>query len=217
MKRTTKAIVVDDHPMMAHATRQLLDRIENIEVAGVAHSGRGAIELAESTQPDLVFLDYQLPDQTGTQVAEQLKRQHPNARIVIFTGVDLSDLMPYLLSNLINGVVSKEVSEETIRHIVACILDNHIVLPQSVLHRMKLPAPKAETEVELTDEECSLMAMIVKGETYERIAEKLFVSKRSVDNYLRRIYDKMGVQSRIQAIERFVQSKQYAEMNEKGD
>jgi len=214
VKRCLKAIVVDDHPLMAQATVQLLNQIEQIEVAGVAHTAKQTLELADSVQPDLVFLDYQLPDQSGTQVAEQLKQKNPQVRIVIFTGVDASDLLPLLISHRIGGIVSKGVSEETLKHIVACVLDDHVVLPQSIFHQMKLPSYHTEPDIPLTDEECRLMAMIVKGETYERIAEQMFISKRSVDNYLRRIYDKMGVQTRIQAIERFLKSRQYAEMKQ---
>jgi len=213
MKRRMKAIIVDDHPLMAQATHHLLTQIERLEMAGVAHNAREALELAEAAKPDLVFLDYQLPDQLGTKVAEQLKQKDPNVKIIIFTGVDASDLVPYLLTHQINGIVSKDVSESTVKHIVACVLDGHVVLPHSLIHQIKLPSYQTEPEVDLTDEECQLMGMIVKGETYERVAEQLFISKRSVDNYLRRIYEKMGVQTRIQAIERFLKSKQYADMN----
>jgi two-component system competent response regulator ComA len=211
MKRVVKAIVIDDHPLMAQATQQLLGQIDSLEVAGIAHSGQEALELAAAVQPDLIFLDYQLPDQSGTKVAEHLKRQLPKAHIVIFTGVDISDLLPHLLSNQISGIVSKSANEATIKHIVACVLDNHVVLPHSLLNKLLKTPLKQEIEIPLTDEECKLMQMVVRGETYEKIAEHMYVSKRSVDNYLRKIYEKMGVQTRIQAIERFVQSNQYTE------
>jgi two-component system competent response regulator ComA len=197
MKRVVKAIVIDDHPLMAQATQQLLGQIDSLEVAGIAHSGQEALELAAAVQPDLIFLDYQLPDQSGTKVAEHLKRQLPKAHIVIFTGVDISDLLPHLLSNQISGIVSKSANEATIKHIVACVLDNHVVLPHSLLNKLLKTPLKQE--------------IVVRGETYEKIAEHMYVSKRTVDNYLRKIYEKMGVQTRIQAIERFVQSNQYTE------
>lgn len=214
MTRTVRAIVVDDHPLMAQATKDLLIQVEGVTVEGVVHNGGAALELADAVQPDLILLDYQLPDMTGTKVAELLKERHPNAYIVLFTGVDVSDLTLFAMSNYLSGVVSKGAREETIKHIIACVLDNQIVLPRTIFQRLKLPASNYALDVELTEEECTLMAMIVRGETYDRVAEQLFISKRSVDNYLRRIYEKMGVQTRIQAIERFVQSKQYAEMQQ---
>ncbi|CAI6085029.1 response regulator transcription factor [Cohnella sp. JJ-181] len=209
MKRKAKAIVVDDHPLMAQATLQLLAQMDRIEAAGIARNGEEAIRLCEAETPDLVLLDYQLPDLSGTQVAEQLKAAHPQLRIIIFTGVDVSDLLPCLLSNLISGIISKGVNESTLKHIVACVLDNHVVLPQSLLHQLKSASNADVAELLLSEEEVLLMTLIIKGDTYEKIAEQMYISKRSVDNYLRRIYEKLGVQTRAQAIEKFVQGPQY--------
>lgn len=209
MKRKVKAIVVDDHPLMAQATLQLLDQIDRIDAAGIAKNGQEAIELCAAVNPDLVLLDYQLPDLSGTQVAEQLKAANPNMRIVIFTGVDVSDLLEHLLSGQISGIISKGVNESAIQHIVACVLDNHVVLPHSMLQQLKSSARADAVEFVLSDEEVLLMKLIIKGDTYEKIAEQMYISKRSVDNYLRRIYEKFGVQTRAQAIEKFVQSPQY--------
>ncbi|MDI4645741.1 response regulator transcription factor [Cohnella hashimotonis] len=209
MKRKYKTIVVDDHPLMAQATLQLVSQMDRIETAGFAKSGEDAIQLAAAVSPDLVLLDYQLPDLSGTQVAERLKAAHPNLKIIIFTGVDVSDLLPFLLSNLISGIISKGVTESTMKHIVACVLDNHIVLPQSMMSQLKSMSGKDNVDQLLSEEEVLLMTLIIKGDTYEKIAERMYISKRSVDNYLRRIYEKLGVQTRAQAIERFVQSSQY--------
>lgn len=209
MKRKFRTIVVDDHPLMAQATLQLLSHMDRIETAGVAKSGEEAIQLCAVVSPDLVLLDYQLPGLSGTQVAEQLKAAYPSLKIIIFTGVDVSDLLPFLLSNLISGIISKGVTESTMKHIIACVLDNHIVLPQSMLQQLKSVSGKDAVNQLLTDEEVLLMTLIIKGDTYEKIAERMFISKRSVDNYLRRIYEKLGVHTRAQAIEKFVQSSQY--------
>ncbi|MDG0793901.1 helix-turn-helix transcriptional regulator [Cohnella ginsengisoli] len=95
------------------------------------------------------------------------------------------------------------------KHIIACVLDNHIVLPQSMLPQLKSVSGKDAVNQLLSDEEVLLMTLIIKGDTYEKIAEQMYISKRSVDNYLRRIYEKLGVQTRAQAIEKFVQSSQY--------
>lgn len=209
MKRKVKAIVVEDHPLMAQATLQLLEQIERIEAAGIARNGQEALQLNAEVNPDLILLDYQLPDLSGTQVAEQLKADNPNVRIIIFTGVDISDLLPFLLAGQISGIISKGVNESTLRHIVACVLDNHVVLPQSMLQQLRSSASADAMEQLLSDEEVLLMTLVIKGDTYEKIAEQMYISKRSVDNYLRRIYEKLGVQTRAQAIEKFVQSPQY--------
>lgn len=66
MSEVVKTIVVDDHPLFARATKALLEQIDRIEVVAVASDAKQCLEQIEMYQPGLVFLDYQLPDQTGT-------------------------------------------------------------------------------------------------------------------------------------------------------
>lgn len=209
MTKTIKAIVVDDHPLMAGATKSTLQQIDRVQVVGVAHDGQSCLELVELHKPDLVFLDYQLPDQPGSQIAEQINRMAPQTQIVIFTGVDVSDFVHNLLEFGVCGIISKGTGESTLKNMVACILDDHVVMPRSVFYKIKLSSPNISEQATLTEEEVRIMSMMVKGATYEQIADTIHVSKRSIDNYLRKIYDKLGVQNRNQAIERFVQNRSH--------
>lgn len=204
--KTIRALVVDDHPLMAQATKSILERMERIEVTGIAHDGKMCIELVEALKPELIMLDYQLPDQSGTQILEKVRELLPQAIVVVFTGMDVSDLVHPLLGLRVNGIISKGTSETTLKHMMACILDRQVVLPFDDFYKIKLPEAATVQPSNLSEEELLIMRMVVKGSTYEQIADTIHVSKRSIDNYLRRIYEKLGVQNRIQAIERFVQS-----------
>jgi len=207
--KTIRALVVDDHPLMAQATKLLLEQIDRVQVVGVAHDGRTSLELAETLLPELIMLDYQLPDMPGTKVLERIRAWSANVRVVVFTGMDVSDLIYPLLELRVNGVISKGTSETTLKHMIACVLDNHVVLPQATFYNIRIASGGASSYAKLSDEEVLMMSMMVKGATYEQMAETIHVSRRSIDNYLRKIYDKMGVQNRIQAIERFVQMRSY--------
>lgn len=211
MNRYVKALVVEDHPLMAVATRNILEQIEGIEVVGTASSGKIAIELVEVYQPELVFFDYYLPDGFGNHIVEEVKTRFPHIHVVIFTGVDITDLYNSLLELGVSGIISKESSELTVRNMVSCILDNHTMIPLRLYHQMRLNAPNANSEVNLTGDEVQIMTLIVSGATHEYIAEQIHASRRSIDNYVRKIYDKFGVKSRVQAIERFVKSRYYNE------
>lgn len=207
MIREVKAIVVDDHPLMAYATKQILEQLEGVEVLGIAYSGAQCMEFVELYQPDLVFLDYQLPDQVGTDVVEQINAKYPYTKIVIFTGVDVTALMNPLLELQVSGVISKGTRHESIKHIVSCILDNYVVLPREALNKINITYNPEAQRAELTEDEVVIMTMIVKGATLEQIADTIYTSKRSVDNYQRKIYDKLGVKTRAQAIEKFIQKR----------
>ncbi|MBP1994196.1 response regulator transcription factor [Paenibacillus eucommiae] len=209
MNQVIKVLVVDDHPLMAQATKQLLDQIEGIEVVGVANDGQRCIELVDQYGPDMVFLDYQLPDMVGTDVARIVKGKNPNIHIVIFTGVDVSAFVNHLLDFEVSGIISKGTRHTSIKNMIACILENHIVLPRSILQKIKMMPNQSLQEVVLTEDEILIMTMIVKGATLEQVADAIFTSKRSVDNYQRKIYEKYGVKTRGQAVEKFVQSRYY--------
>lgn len=218
MKRIYKTIVVDDHPVVARATKHILEQIEGVVVVGTATNGEACMQLVEEHEPDLLFLDYHLPDQYGSQVAGLVKQQCPHTHIVIFTGIDVADLYNHLIELGVSGILSKESGEATIQNLVRCILDDHTMIPLPLYRQMKLLNRKFKTAesdyAELSPDEIQIMTMLVRGATHEQIAEQIHVSKRSVDNYLKKIYDKLDVPSRIQAIEKFVRSPLYVESEE---
>lgn len=217
MKRIVKTVVADDHPVVAGATKTILEQIEGITVVGIAHKGQTCLDLVEQHQPELVILDYHLPDQYGSVVAERIKRRYPQTHIVIFTGIDVADLYNHLIEIGVSGIISKESGEKTIQNLVRCILDDHTMLPLAVYRQMRVTNRQPRTETEssgLTPDEIQIMYLLVKGATHEQIAEHIHVSKRSVDNYLKKIYEKLGVSARIQAIEKFVRSPIYADIQE---
>lgn len=210
MKRNIKAIVTEDHPLMAQATKGLLEQIEEIKVIGLAYSGADCLQLVREHLPDLVLLDYQLPDVLGTELVKDIKALRPEVQIIIFTGVDLSDLAERFVDLQINGIISKGTGHSSILHMIHCVLENYTVFPTTVLNRLQTGV-KASPKGDLTEDEILIMKLLIKGETLEQIADAIHVSKRSVDNYQKRIYEKLGVKNKVQALEAFIQSKYYAE------
>jgi two-component system, NarL family, competent response regulator ComA len=209
MSKPLKVIIVDDHPLMAEATKHLLEQIEGIQVAGIASSGKIGLELIDLHKPDMVFLDYQLPDKVGTEVAKEIKIKYPAIHIIIFTGVDVSDMINNFLALQVSGVISKGTSRSAIKNMIGAILEDHIVLPRSALHKIRLTQPTLDPL--LSQDEVIIMSMVVKGATLDQIGERIHISKRSVDNYQRKIYEKLGVETRAEAIEKFFKSHYYTD------
>jgi two-component system competent response regulator ComA len=211
MSDVIKTLIVDDHPLFARATKALLEQMDRIEVTRVVSNAKQCLEQVELLQPGLVFLDYQLPDQSGMEVAAEIKRKYPHIHIVIFTGIELNSIYNKLIDTKVSGILSKESNEQTIINMVNCILDGHTMLPLSFFHQMQLNVDTDMTEdFSLQDEEVNMLNMLMKGATHEQIADHIYMSKRTVDNYLRKIYDKLGVKSRPEALEKFIKSKYYA-------
>jgi two-component system competent response regulator ComA len=210
MSDVVKTLVVDDHPLFARATKALLEQMYRIEVTRVVSNAKQCLEQVALLQPGLVFLDYQLPDQSGMDVAAEIKRKYPHIHIVIFTGIELSSIFNKLIDAKVSGILSKESNERTIINMVNCILDGQTMLPLSFFHQMQLNVVTDVTEdFSLQDEEVNMLNMLMKGATHEQIADQIYMSKRTVDNYLRKIYDKLGVKSRPEALQKFIKSKYY--------
>jgi two-component system competent response regulator ComA len=205
MIKTIKALVVDDHPLVAQATKNLLQEIDVIHVVGVANNAAQSLEMIKELQPDLVFLDYQLPDESGVEVAKFIRSMYADIHIVIFTGIEINDLYNTFIDIKVSGILSKESGVTTIKNMVNCILDGHTMLPLPFFHNLKLSTREStQVEQQLTTEEIAMMNMIVKGATHDQIADQIHMSKRTVDNYLKKIYDKLDVKTRLEAVERFI-------------
>jgi two-component system competent response regulator ComA len=211
MSKVLRTLVVDDHPLFAKATKAILEEIEHVDVIGIAGNGKECLEMVRIHQPELVFLDYYLPDQLGSQVARMIKQESPQTHVVVFTGVDVSKIFNKLIEAGVSGVISKGSSESTIKNAVHCIMDNHVAVPLSFFQNMRIVEGLATHQLELTHDEVQIMSLLVRGSTHEQIGEKIHLSKRTIDNYLKRIYDKMGIKTRAQAVEHFVQSHYYQE------
>lgn len=209
-------LIVDDHPVMAKATQTILEQIEHIRVIGIAASGKSCLEMTALHKPNMIILDYNLPDQFGSSVAKQIKDISPDTHIVIFTGIDVSDLYNHLIELGVSGILSKESSERVIQNMIRCIMDDCTMIPLSLYRGMRLMKSLPTQEVLLTKDEIQIMTLVVKGATQEQVANEIFVSKRSVDNYLKKIYAKLGVKSRVQAMEKFIQSSYYTDSDKNG-
>lgn len=202
-------VIIDDHPLMATATKELLERSLDVSVIALTRNAQEGLETVSRMLPDLVLLDYRLPDMSGSDVAEQLNRMYPDIHVVIFSGIDVTAMVPRLIELQVSGIISKESPQDAIVKAVACVLDGFVVFPQSGVHQLfVLPTPLL-LEADLTEDEIALMTLIVKGHTLEQVADAIHMSKRSVDNYQRRVYDKLGVKGRAQAIEAFIRTKHY--------
>lgn len=206
-------VIIDDHPLMAAATKELLEQSLEVTVIASVRTGQEGIDAACTLQPDLVLLDYRLPDMDGSDVAERLSQLQPEIHVVIFSGIDVTAMVPRLVELQVSGIISKESSQHAIIHAVSSVLNGFVVMPRTGVQQFFVPVAVPGTiEIDLTEDEVSLMSLIVKGCTLEQVADHIHMSKRSVDNYQRKIYDKLGVKGRAQAIEAFVRTRYYKDL-----
>jgi NarL family two-component system response regulator YdfI len=158
-------------------------------------------------QPDLILMDYRLPEGQADPYITQMKNASVHSHVIILTDEDNVKLFRHLMGLGASGMLSKQASPSQLIHLISGLREGCVSIPISWLTSTEWAQPSdspgEEFLVELTETETFIMERIVQGVTYDKIASEINVSRRSIDNYLRKIYVKLDVSSRAQAIERY--------------
>jgi NarL family two-component system response regulator YdfI len=187
-------------------TKLILEERENLKVTGMASTWDEGLVLVIEHQPDLVLLDYQMPEGTAEPLLEKLKSSSPESHVLILTDHDGLKLLHPIIHHGGSGILSKQASASQLMLMIDGLREGFAALPIEWLKQgiwQMQAAPSAEGMFDLTETEIFIMERIVQGITYDKIATEITVSRRSIDNYLRKIYVKLGVSTRAQAIEKF--------------
>lgn len=202
LRRKIRVVLADDHRVVRQGIRGFMMEDPDIEVVAEAEDGDEAIALIERFCPDVAVLDLQMPLRNGIAVTRWIREQQLPINVLILTAYDDD---PYLVAALeagVNGYLSKCADAEEIVqavHKVACggsILSTHIV-PRI----MKILAtPQALETAHLSDREVEILQYAASGLTNKGIAGRLQISHRTVQGHLRRIFEKLEVSSRTEAV-----------------
>lgn len=199
-------VIIDDHPLMAGATRDLLSEIEEVEKVEVSLNVRQGIEKVQELKPDLVITEYSLKDSDGLEIAAEIAARHAKTKVMFLTRLDVISLLPKILMTNAWGALSKQVSPSALKNAVGCVLSGIMVYPRCSMEMTPGPADVVEN---LKEEEVRIMKELMKGATYNDIAEVIHMSRRTVDNYTKRIFEKLGAKNKTEAVERFMRTKYY--------
>lgn len=206
MENIWKVIIIDNHPALMLGTKMILEETSHLSVIGTANSVKDGVALAAAVQPDLILLDDALPEGSIQSYLRQVKQESKDSHIIVLTSDNNLSLFAGLMSMGASGMLSKESSPAQLLHLISSLRQGSTVIPLSWLHQGVVPIPAeipTDGYFDLSKIEHTIMIQITQGFTYDKIAYMIRVSRRSVDNYLRKIYDKLGVSSRAQAIEKY--------------
>ncbi|MDQ0170830.1 response regulator transcription factor [Paenibacillus tundrae] len=207
MKKVWQVVIVDIHPTSMLGTKLILEEQQDLLVRGMTSTGTEGLELVKANQPDLVLMDYRLPEGQADQFISEIKTVSAHSHIVILTDEDNVKLFRHLMNLGASGMLSKQASPSQLIHLISGLREGYVSMPMAWLTSAEWAEPiesrAEEFIVDLTETEHFIMERIVQGVTYDKIASEINVSRRSIDNYLRKIYVKLDVSSRAQAIERY--------------
>lgn len=205
-KAQIRVLVVDDHVILRQGIRELLDKESDLEVVGEAEDEKGALSLHSSLNPDIVLVDVALDHFSGLDVAKQLLRSTPNARVVLYAGVNDEKLLFEAVRVGVHGYLQKTLSIEDLRRALRAVYCGERVLGESqAVTQMVIEFRRLSTEqnrlnwgLNTTEVECLKLAS--QGWTNREIGKQLYWSEVQVKRKMQDIYRKLQVTDRAQAV-----------------
>ena len=207
MVKKRSIMLVDDHTLFREGLKAIIEQDSTFEVICEAGSGREAIQFAKKHNPDLVVVDISLPDRSGIQLTREIRTLLPETFVII---VSMHSKINYIVKAFqagASGYVVKESAPDTLLRGLKAVSNGEYFLDSSVSHKtieklMELPAMEAKiTDAAydtLTPREQEVMFFLAEGLSVKEIAEKLFISPKTVENHRVHIMNKLGVRSNIE-------------------
>ncbi len=202
---TIRVLVVDDHPVVRQGVRSVLANHPDIQVIAEAENAPSLFANLESLKPDIVLLDIRLPGQNGIEITQQIKREHPEVKVVILTTYDDDEYLFGALRAGAEGYLLKSTSHQVLADSIRQVGRGERLLTPTLLNKVmrefqSLAKEKMRVDSGLTDQEVEILRMIAAGAINKEIGEKMFWSEVTVKRKVQDILTKMGVANRAQAV-----------------
>ncbi len=201
-----KIIIADDHPMIRQGIKQILELENDFDVVALACNGDEAVKLVKQHKPDVILMDINMPDTNGIEALQKLKEEEIPAKVPMLTIHDDREYLFKALQMGAEGYVLKD-AEPTV--LVDAIRNIHkgqsFIQPTMTrelvkeFNRVTLHEKNIRDENALTERESEVLGLIAEGMLNKEIAQKLFISEKTVKNHVSNIFRKLQVSDRTQA------------------
>ncbi len=205
-----KILIIDDHEVVRQGLKSLLSRHSKFQVVGEAGTVRDAVDQAAKLSPDVIVMDVRLPDGSGVEACREIRASSPDVKVIMLTSYsDDQALFDSIMAGA-SGYLLKQVRG---RELVSAIeqvgrgeslLDPAVT--QKVLQKMRDLAtkPVEDQASKLSPQEEKILALIAEGKTNREIGQELFLSEKTVKNYVSNLLDKLNMSRRTEAAAYFV-------------
>jgi DNA-binding NarL/FixJ family response regulator len=197
----TRILLADDHTVVRHGLRRVLDAAPDLEVVAEAADGIEATELCLRGDVDLAVLDVAMPLRTGLQAARELGRRMPELRILMLSMHDLEDYCFEALKAGASGYVLKTVADrELVEACRAVMRGEPFLSPPAVraLMRAYLDDPASVRENPLTPREQEVVKLVAEAHSTAQIADLLVISPKTVERHRENVLGKLGMRDRVE-------------------
>lgn len=200
----TRVLICDDHEVVREGLRTLLSRHQDLAVVGEAATMQEAIDLAAQAKPDVVIMDVRLPDGSGVEACRAIRESRPETRVIMLTSyADDEALFASIIAGA-SGYLLKQTRGQAVIDAIQAVAQGRSLLDPDVtgkvLERVRRGRdPEDPAIASLTDQERKVLEQLAEGKTNREIGTVLFLSEKTVKNYVSRILDKLGLSRRAEA------------------
>ena len=198
-----RVFLLDDHEIVRRGVRELIDGEDDLVVVGEAGTGAEAIARLPSTRPDVAVLDVQLGEGSGVEVCRDIRSMMPEVGCLMLTSFSDDEAVVESVLAGAQGYVLKQVVGSDLIESIRAVAAGRSLIPADVVEKVRdhVRAIQAVEDriAELGPRERAILALLADGHTNREIGERLFLSEKTVKNYVSNLLSKMGMQRRTEA------------------
>jgi NarL family two-component system response regulator LiaR len=198
-----RVLIVDDHAIVREGQRALIDTEPGMEVVGEAKDGFEAVETVETLQPDVILLDLFMPRMDGIEAIIEIKKNNPQARILVLTSFTEDEKVYAAIKAGACGYLLKDSSPQEILTAIRQVYRGEMSMKPSIakklMHELQRSSELPLTEEPLTAREEEILKLVAQGFSNQEIAARLVISERTVRTHVSNILSKLHLANRTQA------------------
>lgn len=191
-----KVLVVDDHALVRMGIRRLLEDLPDVTVVSEAENGEQALQMVKQYELDVVLLDMKMPGIDGWEVIRRLKKSQPDIKIIAVTAVSAVPVPSRVLQLGAMGYLTKESGASEMASAIRMVYKGHKYLSAEIAQKMAISSLQDQQDSPfecLSEREMQVMLMITSGMNVQDIAERLFLSSKTVNGYRYRMFEKLSI------------------------
>ncbi len=204
-----KILIADDHAMVRDGVKNLVSQNKELIVVGEASNGKETLELFDQLKPDIMVIDISMPDMNGMEVSKAILAKDPEAKIVVLSMYDDEDYISRCIEYGIKGYVIKNESSLELDHAIRSVLAGKNYFSRhaqdAIFKKFSQNLAKKRNQegaVKLTNREIEIVKLISEGMTSQQMADKLFISPRTVETHRANLMKKLSVKNAIELVKK---------------